>query len=79
MLRLRTCPEAHACIPSSCLKLLCRRLSCDSNHRGAVTERAYLNHGQLRQSCQCYMLGSLCFVIGTGFYLADGIRLAQAK
>ena len=29
--------------------------------------------------CIFYMLGSLCFVIGTGFYLADGIRLAQAK
>ena len=29
--------------------------------------------------CIFYMLGSICFVIGTGFYLADGIRLAQAK
>ena len=29
--------------------------------------------------CIFYMLGSLCFVIGTGFYLADGIRVAQAK
>ncbi len=27
--------------------------------------------------CIFYMLGSICFVIGTGFYLADGIRLAQ--
>ena len=29
--------------------------------------------------CIFYMLGSICFVIGTGFYLADGIRVAQAK
>ena len=27
--------------------------------------------------CIFYMLGSICFVIGTCFYLADGTRLAQ--
>ena len=26
--------------------------------------------------CIFYMLGSICFVIGTGFYLADAVRLA---
>ena len=47
-------------------------------HMGQPLSRAYtMPLTTYIWGCIFYMLGSICFVIGTGFYLADGIRLAK--